>query len=326
MPQQFRIRRLVGTVPIVAGGVGTIDLPRQYDYESIQVRIVATLNVTAGATSVRAEAPTQLVQRMDLTADGKNLLFSAPFWYASLANYKRQLTNASSGVTVPPTAVSIAAYNVEATGVIDLMTPDGVRPKDSNFRTKDLSLFQLRFQFGQPGDSFVGGTVSFTGTPVVEVSTVELVELPVDAAGNLPLIPFVKKVSWQQFNVTATNANFEARLPAGNLIRSVMARTAGSVTAGEPSIAMLNAMRLVSGVDVRLNTTGPGLRRMNSADFGALTAGYYAADLLSRGYSPVNLSELWDVRGAAEPKAQFDIVGGANNILDVVTEEYIPAQ
>ena len=37
--------------------------------------------------------------------------------------------------TTPPSGVAVATYAIEANGVIDLMTPDGERAKDSNFRT-----------------------------------------------------------------------------------------------------------------------------------------------------------------------------------------------
>jgi hypothetical protein len=322
MGQQFRINRKIASVPITAGGFITQDLPRQYDYESVMLRINASLNVTVAATSVRAEAPCQLVPRVDLTADGKNLLASAPFWYFCLAQGNRQSIESGGRSTVPPTSTAIATYAVEATGFIDLCTIDGERPKDSNFRTLGLSLLQLRFAFGQPGDPFVGGTVAFSGSPTVDVFTRELVELP-DSKGNIPPIPFLRKVSYQELAVPTSNSNQEVRIPAGNLIRSVMLRTEGAVTAGEPTATMLNNSILQSGIDVRWNMTGPQTRQSNAGDFGQLTGGYYIMDMIANGPPPYRLSELWDVRGAAEPKVFVDIVGGASNKMQAVTCEYI---
>lgn len=324
MAQQFRVRRRVGTVPITAGGFATIDLPRGYDVESILLRVSASLNVSVAATSVRAEAPCQLVPRIDVVADGKTNLWSAPFWYASLGSYDRGIVEQGGRAITPPTAASVATYAVEAIGVIDFATVDGVRPKDSNFRTAGLSLFQLRFTFGNPGDCFVGGTVAFSGSPVVEVWTSEMVEVP-DQAGALPPIPFLRKVSYQDIAFPSSNTAAEVRLPAGNLLRSVLIRTDGSTTAGEPAVNVLNRASLQSGVDVRIDLTGPQIRAQNNADFGLVQNGYYILDVCSLGDNGNRLAELFDVTRAAEPKIVMDVTGATNVRTQLVTTEYIPA-
>ena len=321
--RQYRIMRKVATVPVTAGGFATIDLPRDYDYETIFVRVNGGLQVTGLATSVRAEAPTQVVQRVEVIADGKNNLFSAPFWFTCLGNRARPLTEQGGRAVTPPSGVAIATYQVEAIGCIDMMAADAVRPKDSNFRSAGLSLFQLRMTFGQSGDSFVGGTVVFNNM-YVDIFVQQLVEMP-DQAGNVTSPIALKKVSYQEIALPSSNANQEIRLPAGNQIKSVLIRTDGSTTAGEPSVAVLNNVQLATGVDVRMNLSGAQLRAKNNADFGSFTAGYYVADLTSKGQSPVNLTDLWDVTGAAEPKLILDVTGGANVKLQAVVTEFILA-
>lgn len=323
MSKQFRIQRKVASPAIVAGGFVTVDLPRGYDYEAVLFRISASLNVTVAATSVRAESPCQLVPRVEIIADGKNTVFSAPFWFTSLGNVQRPIGETGARATTPPSGVAIATYAVEAIGIVDLATIDGMRPKDSNFRSYGLSLLQARLTFGQPGDAFVGGTVAFSGAPVVDVFTAELVE-EMTAPGKFATDPVaIRKVSFQEQAFAASNANAEMRLPAGNLIRSALVRTEGGVTAGEPSL-QLNNLSLVNGVDVRINLSGAQLRAKNNADFGQVQTGYYVGDVLARGGSPVALSELWDVSSAAEPKAVLDITGAASVKAQVVTTEYIP--
>jgi hypothetical protein len=325
MGRQVRIIRRVASVPIVAGQFAFVDLPRQYDVESIFLRIAGSLQVTAGATSVRAEAPCQLVPRVEVIADGKNTIYSAPFWFASLGSYDRPVRDNGARAITPPSGVAIATYAVEALGSIDLMMVDGIRPKDTNFRTSALSLFQLRLTFGNAGDAFVGGTVNYTGTNTVDVFTSELVELP-EADGSVSTPIGLKKVSFQEIALLASNANQELRLPAGNLIKSVLIRTDGSVTAGEPSVTVLNAVQLAAGVDVRLNLSGPQLRAKNNLDYGSLLAGYYVADVTSRGWSAINLTELWDVTQQAEPKLIADVVGGANVRMQAVVTEVLMAR
>lgn len=321
--RQFRILRKVATVPVSGGGFATVDLPRDYDYESIFVRVNGGLQVTAGATSVRAEAPTHVIQRVEVIADGKNNLYSAPFWFSCLGNRARPITENGGRAVTPPSGVAIATYQVEAIGIIDLMCADAVRPKDSNFRSSGLSLFQLRMTFGQPGEAFVGGTVVYNNM-FVDIFVQQLVEMP-DAAGVMTSPIALKKVSYQEIGLASSNANQEIRLPAGNQIKSVLVRTDGTTTAGEPSTTVLNNAQLAAGVDVRFNISGPQLRAKNNADFGAFTAGYYVLDLTSKGQAAINLTDLWDVSGAAETKLILDVVGGANVKLQAVVTEFILA-
>lgn len=327
MGKQYRVIRKIASVPITANGFATQDLPRDYDYEAIGLRISASLQVTVLATSVRAEAPCQLVPRVEIIADGKNNLFSAPFWYTSIANMRRSLTDSGGRAVTPPSGVAVATYAVEANGIVDFATIDGVRPKDSNFRSRGLSLLQARFTFGAAGDAFVGGTVAFSGSPVVDVYAMQCVE-ETDANGNFLSNPIaLRKTSYQELAITTSNANQEVRLPAGNLIRSVLVRTDGSVTAGEPSAAVLNNLQLANGIDVRFNLAGANIRGKNNADFGSVGAGYYLADFMFQGKPGNNkLSDLWDVSNAAEPKAIMDVTGAANVKAQVVTEEYILAR
>ena len=327
--RQYRVLRKAPTINIVAGQTLPIDLPRSYDYESIFLRLSGSLQVTVAATSVRAEAPLQLVPRIVVIADGKSVLFNAPMWAASLGRVERELNQSGARATTPPSGTAIATYAVEALGVIDLATIDGNRPKDSNFRTSALSMFQLIATFGQPGDPFVGGTVNFSGQPTLEVFTQEMIELPDTdpATGKAKFTSpvMLRKVSFLQQAFAASNPNAQLRLPSGNLMKSVLLRGEGATTAGEPSTAVVNNIILQSGLDVRHNLTGAQTRAKNNCDFGAVTAGYYVADLCRNGPALERLTELWDLTGQVEPQAVLDVTGGANvNVMAVVTE-YIPA-
>jgi hypothetical protein len=326
MASQYRVLRKVASVPVTAGGFATLDLPRDYDYESIFLRVNGGIQVTTGATSVRAEAPCQVVARAEVIADGKNNIFSAPFWFAALGNYGRNGIEYNARSLTPPSGFAIATYQVEALGTIDLMTCDSVRPKDSNFRSSGLSLFQLRMTFGQALDSFVPGAgVAVFSSMYVDVFVQQLVEVP-DAQGQMSMPVALKKVSYQEIGLTSSNANQEIRLPAGNLIRSVVVRTEGSVTAGEPSTGILNNAQLAAGVDVRFNLSGANIRMKNNQDYGLVPSGLYVLDLTSKGAAPINLTDLWDVTGAAEPKLIADVTGAANNKLQAVFTEYIMAR
>ena len=329
MGMQFRLRRKVGIVTWSSGGFATLDLPRGYDFESIFLRLSGTLNTGATApTAVRPEAPCGLVSRVEVTADGKTQLFSAPFWYTSLGNFDRPVRQSGARATTPMSGFTAStAYSFEAIGSIDMATVDGVRPKDSNFRTAGLSLLQIRFTFGATSDIYRGtvSTVTYTTTPTVEVWTSEMVEIP-DAGGALPAIPFLKKVSYQDIAYPTSSSNSEQRLPAGNLIRSVLIRTEGASNANEPELGILNNARLQSGVDVRSDLSANQLRAQNNLDYGQLQLGYYVIDCIALSSGGGRLAELFDVTRAAEPKVVLDVTGATNARVQLVTTEYIPAQ
>lgn len=324
MGKQFRIQRTYAQQLVNAGGFALVDLPRGYDYETLYLRLTGTVVVSVAPTSVRAEAPCQAIQRVELVADGRNTLHSAPYWNYVLAHYDRPLGYGGARATTPPSAVAAATYAIEAIGAVDFFTPDGVRPKDSNFRTDGLQLWQLRLTFGNAIDMFVpgAGAATFGAGTMVEISTSEVVELP-DAAGTRSVPSALKKVSFQELTVPATNANQEIRLPAGNMIKSVLLRTEGLVTAGEPGTTVLNNVQVFSGVDVRVNMKAASLRAKNNADFGPVVAGYYVCDMSRNGAVDASLNELWDVTNQAEPKVSMDVVGGANVKCQAIVTEYL---
>lgn len=326
MAKQYTLIRKIGTQNVTAGGFVAQDLPRDHDYSSVMLRLSGSAQVTVLATSVRAEAPLQWIPRIQVIAEGKNMIQNAPAWFYSMGNLARGAKDPSARATTPPSGVAVATYAVEALMFIDFATIDTIKPKDSNFRAYGLSLFQLQMQFGNPGDIFVGGTVAFSGTPTVEIFSCNCVEER-DAAGKYIDSPaFIKKVSFQELSAVNSNAGLEARLPAGNLVRSVFVRTEGNTTAGEPQVGTLNNLILQNSNDVRLNLTSAQLRAKNNGEFGYVQAGYYVGDLVTTGGHGNNfLGNLWDVGGASEPKAILDVTGSANGKVQVVTTEMIPA-
>lgn len=320
---QIRITRDIARVPVIPGGFQTIELPRQYDLESVQLRLSGSLQVTGAATAVRAESPTQLIQRIEITADGKNSIYTAPFSFATFASMRgRPSQQYGSRQVTPPSGTGVATYAVEAIGSIDCSLLNGVRPKDTNFPTRGLSLWQMRLQFGQAGDAFVGGTVAISGTMYVDVSVTEILEVA-DESGKVTAPGAIKKTSFQRVNLSASNAQQEVRLPAGNTIAAVTVRTEGAVTAGEPSVVQLNKLTLANQQDVRFIMTGGNLRAKNNQDYGYVMPGYYIADLGAPGFAQFRISEGWDVRASAEPKAILDVNGSPNGMADIVTEELI---
>lgn len=330
MPGQYRIKRRTHQINLTENNVVTVDLPRGYDYESLFFRMTGTANVTTGGSAVRALAPNQLIKRIEIVADGKNTIASVPFWYLTRCAKRAQM-----GLLVPPTAASIAAYSVEAVGVLDQALIDGVRPKDSNLRTSGMSLLQLRITTGAMTDLFTGSPVGTMTTFGLDVFTSELVELPDPKTGQVTQPLYIQKRAYQDIALPASNANQQVILPVGNALRGV---TILATVNGEPSNAVLNNIQLVSGVDVRVNMPAADLQRMNAVDYDAvgilsgttgaasstqMPTGLYEVDMMKNGLANVKVTDAWDLTGASEAKLILDVTGGSGYQITVVTNEFI---
>ena len=323
MSGQYRIKRRIAQVPIAENGVVTIDLPRGYDYESLAFRIYGNVNVTtAFAGAVRAEAPCQLIKRIELVADGKNTINSVPFVLLNRGNVFRR---GQLGSLTPPTSNAIAAYPIEATCALDMGNMDGIRSKDSNLRTNGMSLLQLRFTFGQTSDLFVAGAgAGNISSMFVDIFSTEMIEQP-DATGKMTTPLYLVKRTYQDIAILASNANQQIILPIGNILRGVVIRAEGDVVAGEPSNTIVNNIQLASGIDVRFNMPGLDCRAMNKLDYqvNVLPNGIYVVDMMSEGGYNTQASEGWDLTHASEAKLLVDVVGGANVKLTIETIELI---
>lgn len=321
MAGQYRIKRRIAQVPVTENGVITIDLPRGYDYEALYFRLYGTVNVTTAGTAVRAEAPAQLIKRIEVVADGKNTIASVPFVMLNRANVFRR---GQLGTLTPPTAATIAAYSVAASGALDLSNVDGIRSKDANLRTNGMSLLQARFTFGAAVDLFTGTPAGNIANMYVDVFSTEMIELP-DANGQITQPLYLQKRAYQDIAFSASNANMAIALPVGNVLRGLWIRAEGSSTAGEPSDVVINNITLSSGVDVRLNLPYLDLREINKLDYDITTlpTGIVVADLMTHGGYNTQASEGWDLTQASEAKLILDVTGAANTKVTVVTHELI---
>lgn len=318
---QQRIKRVAAKVPVTDNGTPTVDMPRNYDYESVYLRLYGGVTVSVNFASVRAEAPIQALKRLELVLNGQTNVYSKPGTLARVNPFRAQL-----GARTPPSNFTAATYQVEANAACDLAIIDGLRPKDSNLRSAGLSLFQKKFTFGAAADLFTGaGTGVFANTLFVDVVTSEIKELP-DANGQISTPLYLTKRSWLQHSPVSSNANLKIPLPVGNFMRGVIIRC---TDAGEPSNGVLNNITLNSGVDVRFNATYLDARAQNNLDYNeAMPTGFVVADLMSCGASRsgVHANDAWDLtdpKVTSEASLTLDVNGGANFLLDIEVIEMI---
>ncbi len=321
---QYTIKRKMTPVAIVEAGIVSLDVPRGYDIAAIGMRFFCTANVTVAATSVRAEAPVQIIKRVELTADGKNTIASQSG--VLLSRGMGVFRRGQLGSLTPPSGTAIAAYNVSGSMFLDQQFADGVRSKDSNLRTEGMSALSLRFTFGLAADLFVGGTVALSGANnFVNSWLYEYVELKADDGSRTSPLYLLKR-SYQDLAFQASNANFDIPLPVGNVMRGVVVRGEGAVTAGEPSDAVINNVILRSNQDYRLNIPYLDLREANKMDYGltALPIGFCMADMMGMGQEGgVKAADGWDLTAATAATLTLDVTGATNTKVNVATLELV---
>ena len=281
---QYTIKRKIPAQAIVENGQPSFDIPRGYDIAAIGLRLFANVQVTTNGTAVRAEAPAQLIKRVELTADGKNTIASFPMVLLNRGNPYRR--GGQLGSLTPPTAATVATYPVMASGFLDQQLVDGIRAKDSNLRTEGMSALSMRLTYGAANDLFTGGVVSLVVAASGFVNTwlYEYVELQAsDGSRASPL--YLLKRSYQDLAFASSNANLDIPLPVGNVMRGVVLRGEGAVTIQEPSDAVINNVILRSNQDVRLNIPYLDLREANKMDYSpsTLPTGIVHADMMALG-------------------------------------------
>jgi hypothetical protein len=315
---QNRIRRFVGRQTFADNGRVTFDLPRDYDLETLHIRVTGTAAVTTTYTAVRAEAPTQIAKFVSLKANGTDLLDGLPGVIAHRCGVFRR---GQLAPLTPPAGFGVANHTFEANLVLDRAVIDGMRPKDGNFPSRGLSTFQLELQMGACGDLFTGAGVGTITGGTVEIYVVQTQEMVVGGKISLPRV--VTKRTHIDIPFPATNANYQQRLNTGNLLRGLIFR---ATNAGEPSNAVLNNVKIQQGNTVIIDLPYAALRAQNAADYDVTTipTGIAIVDFMSAGGPYGKLSDCLDLRGGEEIWAYLDVTGGANNAVSISTLEYMP--
>jgi hypothetical protein len=167
---QQRIKRRISVgAAFVTNGVVSFQLPRNYDVETVGVRIAGSWTLPAALATgsngfkpvLRSDAPFGLIQRVEVVLEGRQTIVSVPARILAMANVWRRrqyfaMTNVDTyGQTQNPglvrnvaTASSVLTENttINFTGTfyIDFQAIMGVRPKDTNLRAGGLQTFELR--------------------------------------------------------------------------------------------------------------------------------------------------------------------------------------
>lgn len=317
---QRRIKRFVKSITLTDGQRDTIDLPRDYDYESIVIRFNGTSTLSSAGSAVRAEAPLQALSWLNLKANGSDLLDGVT---GILAHRINVLRNGQLPPLSAPSDATADARTFSGMVILDRSVIDGIRTKDGAFPSQALSTFQLEVTAGNAANMFTGTPVG-TMTMTVSVSIVQTEETAVGGKRTMPKV--VTKRSQRTEVFATTNAAAQVRLNTGSIMRGLLIRAHGASTAGEPSNTGLNNVKIKKGNEILLDLPATTLQGLNQADQNVTTwpTGLYLVDFMTMGGPAGKLTDCLDLLKGQELFAEFDVTGATNQKLDIVQLEYVP--
>ena len=354
------IERELGTLTFAAGQTATLDLPKDYSYESILLRLVGTLYRAAGAS---AGAPkdlsfAQLVKRIEIRRNGRDVLKSIDMEtlmrlnqlrYGTLPQYGRKVHSSQADVTTQwdgYAAVTTGnnAIDFDINASLDFGMWRSMRSNDTLLDATsrgNVSTLQMIITWGQYNDVMTptynpasGGVVADI-VPTLQVSSKEYIDIDTPDDKYTPYSDN-KEYNAASITVTANNAKQQIPLNVGNFFRSFVIKTSVGGTTLQAGLLVndvISSITLRSGTDVIKFRTANALRNDNKKYCGVETmpAGYYLLEMCPDGHlvkmlNTTNMSSLTlelEVTGALT-----DILGatrGTSALIEVFAVEVVAA-
>lgn len=252
------LEREVQTLEYAANQTRTIQLPRNYAYQKLNLNMVAAIYREAGATAGGAKdsAPAQLVKNIQIRANGRDVIKNIDF--ESL----HRMNEINHGVRphidcdgwVGHAAILVGAkIEVSISAYIDYAMWRAIRPIDTLLDSAGLATLEMIVTWGTGNDTMndaydPAGAGVTVDECVLHVSTVESVGVP---AGT----PFMTNKEYMiRSQVTAASARHQIQLPVSNLYRQLILKThsdGDQVDTILPfSLAAQNTITLQAGTEV----------------------------------------------------------------------------
>jgi hypothetical protein len=315
MSKSNTITRLITSRPYAVGGFDSFQLSREYDIAAVIVEGVLVVNFNAAPTTISALAPAQAFGPIELKADGTRPLDQWDPRLLAWSNFERALMS-----DLTPPASATGNQNIRVGFQLDRITPDANRPKDSALHTKDyVSLLEINWIMGQPTDMCsVPGTATNAASTLTGVVNVYVEEIQEYDAGDAHEHRYVKRCSRLEAIVNAVNQSQLVLLSVNANSRGVkLLQLDTTLNKGEPTAALINNVKIRSGVDVRFTGSFAQLRQKNKRDFKINDALFNARtglgyiDLLHNG----DLKTLYSTVGKNEWLLELDVNAGPGKIL-----------
>jgi len=258
------LERELGSVTFAANQTRTLQLPRNYAYRGLCLKLVADLTrVTTAGTSANGPCdcpPAQLIGNLQVIANGRDVIKNIDFETLHRANQIRFGTRPRISALGWAGGDDAADVVMEIYAYISFEMWRAIHPVDTLFDSAGLATFDLIITFGTGTDTMSpawqaeAGAVVTVNSATLYVAALEEVGIP---AGTAFLINKEYKIRQQ---VLATSNNFQIDMPVGNAFRAFIIKATSD---GLPVQTILNNIKIKSGTEVYKNRIAPFMQMDN---------------------------------------------------------------
>jgi hypothetical protein len=322
MPSQQRLRRSYIENDIAAESqTYTFQLPRNYDVEKYMVRITGNAVITTAFTAARAEAPFNLIRRVEIIADGRSTLVSQSGVTVAYPQMMRAvpLTVGQNAARVIP-AATIGTNPFVAIVELPRSMFDGLRPKDTNFRSSAPNTIEMRITFDTLASMFTGAGVGTVANLAVTIIADEISEAK-DAQGMISAPQYLIRQNEVQVAALSNNSALQIKLPVNTILRSCFFRQSIN---GEPTDSIINRVLIKRGLDIRFGRAARDIRYENFVNQGyAAPVGVLQVDFAKTPAYLAKIQDCWNLDGSTDAYAELDVTGFAGAEIRMVTTELV---
>lgn len=324
------LERDIGSIDYAANQQRTLQLPRNYAYRILSLKLTCTLTwteTTAGV--VKDSAPAQLISNIVLRANGRDVIKN--YDLETLHRLCQIRYGTRPKIISPASTGALAAQALEVHAYISLEMWRAVKPIDTLLDSSGLATLDLIVTWATGAAIFggaYGGTVTVTAATLY-VSSIEAVGVP---AGTRFMVN--KEFSIQSV-ITAASTQHQINLPTSNLYRCFVLKT---VSDDCHVNTILNNIQIKSGTEVYKNGNALHFQMRNRLDYmlecpvstaaalgGAdyinnLLTGYYMLEFVRDG----RLTECLDTSRLSSLELILDVNNpGTTDILSIYPVELI---
>ena len=255
------LEREIGTIDFVANQTRTLQLPRNYAYRKLYLKLDAQLDVAGGsAGGPKDSCPAQLVSSIEIRANGRDVIKRLDL------ETLHRLTQMRYGVRpfIDSLPSGFGAQSDMAVGVHAIMDFEmwrAVRPIDTLLDSAGLATLELIITFAAGLDVM---NDAFNGTINVDSATLYISSL--EAVGVPAGTKFMLNKEYQiRSQVNAASNNHQIVIPVSNMFRSFVLKTHSD---GVQVNTILNNIQLKAGTEVFKNRQADLLQCDNRVELG----------------------------------------------------------
>lgn len=282
------LERRIGSLTYSESGTATLDLPRNYAYKGLHLRLTADITVAGGSASgtVKDTSGAQLLKRITIRANGRDVIKSIDFETLHRLTQIRYGTRPEATVMANGGAQANTLLNIHAYLPFEMWRSR--KPIDTLLNSKPLQTLEFIADWGAKND-WVDS--SYDRTTTINACALEVMSEEYVGVGEKELFA-VNKESSTEPEVTATSSEFQIKLPTSNIYRAIalVARADGKL-----NNSIINNIQIKSGTEVFKNVKANHLRDANKRRYAIETwpTGYHVLEFAPDGL----MSEALDTRG-----------------------------